>query len=54
MKIMENYSLKSLNTFGLKVDAKYFICIGDNEIESKSYVIKDLETKEEKSVELRD
>jgi UDP-N-acetylmuramate dehydrogenase len=24
MKIKENYSLKSLNTFGLKVDAKYF------------------------------
>ena len=37
-----------------KVGAKYFICIGDNEIESKNYVIKDLETKEEKSVELRD
>ncbi len=37
-----------------KVDAKYFICIGENEIETKTYVIKDLDTKEEKSVELRD
>jgi len=37
-----------------KVDAKYFICIGDDEIETKSYIIKDLDTKEEKSVELRD
>ncbi len=27
MKIMENYSLKSLNTFGLKVDAKYFTVV---------------------------
>ncbi len=27
MKIMENYSLKSLNTFGLKVDAKYFAVV---------------------------
>jgi len=37
-----------------KIDAKYFICIGDNEMQTKSYVIKDLDTKEEKSVELRD
>jgi len=37
-----------------KIDAKYFICIGDNEMETKTYVIKDLDTKEEKSVELRD
>lgn len=37
-----------------KVEAKYFICIGDNELETKTYVIKDLDTKEEKSVELRD
>lgn len=37
-----------------KVDAKYFICIGDNEIKTKSYIEKNLETKEEKSVELRD
>ena len=37
-----------------KVGAKYFICIGDNEMQTKSYVIKDLDTKEEKSVELRD
>ncbi len=37
-----------------KVDAKFFICIGDNELENKTYVIKDLDTKEEKSVELRD
>jgi histidyl-tRNA synthetase len=37
-----------------KVNAKYFICIGDNELDNKTYVIKDLDTKEEKSVELRD
>jgi len=37
-----------------KVNAKQFICIGDNELESKTYVIKDLDTKEEKSIELRD
>ncbi len=37
-----------------KVNAKYFICIGDDELKNKTYVIKNLETKEEKSVELRD
>ncbi len=37
-----------------KVNAKYFVCIGDNELQSKTYVVKDLDTKEEKSVELRD
>jgi len=47
-----NKSIKAHMKASDKVDAKYFICIGDNEIKSKSYVIKDLETKEEKTVTL--
>jgi len=49
-----NKSIKAHMKVSDKVNAKYFICIGDNEIETKTYVIKDLDTKEEKSVELRD
>jgi len=52
--IYTSKSIKAHMKAADKVDAKYFVCIGDNELENKTYVIKDLETKEEKSVELRD
>lgn len=51
------YSSKSLKAHmkaADKVNAKKFICIGDSELETKTYVVKDLDTKEEISVELRD
>ncbi len=51
------YSSKSLKAHmkaADKVNAKKFICVGDSELETKTYVVKDLDTKEEISVELRD
>ena len=55
--IHTQYSSKSVKAHmkaADKANAKYFICIGDDELKNKTYVIKNLETKEEKSVELRD
>jgi len=50
------YTSKSIKAHMKAADkngARYFICIGDNELENKTYIVKDLNTKEEKSVELR-
>ena len=50
------YANKSLNAHlkaANKANARYFICIGDDELMSKNYIIKDLDTKEYRSVKLR-
>ena len=50
------YSSKSIKAHlkaADKVEAQYFICIGDDELENGTYTVKNLETKEEKSVKLR-
>ncbi len=49
------YSSKSIKAHlkaADKVDARFFIVIGDDELKSKSYVVKNLETKEEQILEL--
>ena len=49
----ESKSIKAHLKASDKVGAKYFICIGDDELKTKTYTIKNLETKEERSIELR-
>jgi len=52
--IYTSKSIKAHMKAADKTNAKYFICIGDNELKTKTYIVKNLNTKEEKSVELRD